>query len=348
MAGLLALGFGLTDLKNSITKTTMACFEPALDYIVVKIPRWDLKKFKHVSTRIGSGMKSVGEVMAIGRTFEEALQKGLRMLEIGASGLVLNKGMEFDDVHEVLTEPTDLRIFAIPEAIKAGFSVEAIHDRTYIDRWFLHKIENIVDIENRLNATGEQRCPRDLLLEAKQHGFSDEQIGRALEITEDETRELRRNYGLTPCVKQIDTLAAEYPAQTNYLYLTYNGVENDLSFLDRPEILKIAFHPRKSSIKPSRSNAKNHFIEVEKGIKIGCRFHTKGFDHPSLLIFHGDGATVNDYDPFAPIFNEIGINLFVADYRGYGFSDGRPTMTNMVKDSHQIFERFHSKQNHQL
>jgi len=237
VAAKLALGYSLVDLQNSITKITKAGFEPALDYIVVKIPRWDLKKFRLVSNKIGSGMKSVGEVMAIGRKFEEALQKGLRMLEIGASGLVLNKGMEFGDLKQELAEPTDLRVFAVPEAIKSGFSIDEIHELTNIDRWFLYKIKNIVEIEQKLKDVGEQRCPGDLLLEAKQHGFSDEQISRALGVDEMEVRQLRKNYGLTPFVKQIDTLAAEYPAQTNYLYMTYNGSEDDVTFLSRNSVM---------------------------------------------------------------------------------------------------------------
>ena len=237
VAAKLAMGYSLVDLQNSITKITKASFEPALDYIVVKIPRWDLKKFRLVSNKIGSGMKSVGEVMAIGRKFEEALQKGLRMLEIGASGLLLNKAMEFGDLQTELSEPTDLRVFSIPEALKKGTSIDEIHRLTNIDKWFLYKIRNIVNIEKELKSIGEQRCPRDLLLEAKQLGFSDEQIAVALESDENRVRQLRQNYGLTPCVKQIDTLAAEYPAQTNYLYLTYNGYEDDLSFLSRNSVM---------------------------------------------------------------------------------------------------------------
>ena len=237
VAAKLALGYSLTEVSNSITKVTKASFEPALDYLVVKIPRWDLKKFKQVSKRIGSGMKSVGEIMAIGRKFEEALQKGLRMLEIGASGLVLNRQFDIEDVKKELAEPTDQRVFAVPAAFKAGMTVDEIHELSYIDKWFLYKIKNIVDIEERLGAVGEQRCPSDLLEEAKQHGFSDEQIGRALGTSEHDVRELRKAYGLTPKVKQIDTLAAEYPAQTNYLYLTYNGTEDDLGFLERNSVM---------------------------------------------------------------------------------------------------------------
>ncbi|MCL6583842.1 MAG: carbamoyl-phosphate synthase (glutamine-hydrolyzing) large subunit [bacterium] len=237
VAAKLALGYSLIDLKNSVTAVTKASFEPALDYIVVKIPRWDLKKFRLVSNKLGSGMKSVGEVMAIGRKFEEALQKGLRMLEIGAKGLVLNKEMEFGDLEQELAEPTDLRIFAIPEAMKKGISIDRIHELSHIDKWFLYKIKNIVDLEQALKNVGEQRLPKELLQKAKQHGFSDAQIGYAVGLSEDEIRKLRKDYGLTPYVKQIDTLAAEYPAQTNYLYLTYNGSEDDVSFRDRNSIM---------------------------------------------------------------------------------------------------------------
>ena len=237
VAAKLALGHSLIDVPNSITKVTKASFEPALDYLVVKIPRWDLKKFKQVSKRIGSGMKSVGEIMAIGRKFEEALQKGLRMLEIGAGGLVLNRSIELSDIKKELSEPTDQRVFAVPEAMKQGMTIDEIHDLTHIDKWFLYKVQNIVDIEQQLKTVGEQRCPQDLLLEAKQYGFSDEQIARALETDESKVRELRKAYGVTPAVKQIDTLAAEYPAQTNYLYMTYNGTEDDLNFLDRNSVM---------------------------------------------------------------------------------------------------------------
>lgn len=237
VAAKLALGHSLSELPNSITRVTKSSFEPALDYIVVKIPRWDLKKFRLVSKKLGSSMKSVGEIMAIGRKFEEALQKGLRMLETGLDGLVLGRPVEFDDLELALSEPTDLRALAIPEAIKKGMSIDEIHGLTHIDRWFLYKIRNIVEMEHRLKSVGEQRCPRDILLEAKQLGFADKQIARALEKEEAEVRDLRKSYGLTPVVKQIDTLAAEYPAQTNYLYLTYNGSEDDLTFTDRNSVM---------------------------------------------------------------------------------------------------------------
>ncbi|HQG44352.1 MAG TPA: carbamoyl-phosphate synthase (glutamine-hydrolyzing) large subunit [bacterium] len=237
VAAKLALGHSLIDLPNSVTRVTKASFEPALDYVVVKIPRWDLKKFRQVSKKLGSAMKSVGEIMAIGRKFEEALQKGLRMLEIGFDGVVLNRPFEIGDLREELAAPTDLRIFAIPQAMEEGMSIDEIHTLTHIDRWFLYKIANIVAMKKRLTEVGEQRCPRDILLEAKQLGFSDAQIGCALGQSEEATRTLRKAYGLAPCVKQIDTLAAEYPAQTNYLYLTYNGQEDDVTFNARNAVM---------------------------------------------------------------------------------------------------------------
>jgi len=232
IAAKLAIGYGLTDLKNSITQSTMACFEPALDYVVVKIPRWDLKKFKHVSTRLGSGMKSVGEVMAIGRCFEESLQKALRMLDIGVSGLVGNPHLEFDDVETELQHPTDERVFAIAQAIKSGLSVERVYELTHIDPWFLYKLQNILKIEEEVAQYANGVCPRGSLLKAKKAGFSDLQISKALNSDEGAVRELRINYGLRPSVKQIDTLAGEFPAQTNYLYLTYNGDSDDIEYGD--------------------------------------------------------------------------------------------------------------------
>jgi carbamoyl-phosphate synthase large subunit len=226
----LALGYSLTELENSITRVTKACFEPALDYIVVKIPRWDLRKFRMVSKRIGSGMKSVGEVMAIGRSFEEALQKALRMLEIGVSGLMCNGFFGFEDLEREISQPTDLRIFAIPLALKQGHSVDYIYDLSHVDRWFLHKIRNIVEIEGKLYRCAGHAPDRELLLDAKRAGFSDIQIGSLLGSSEEDARKLRKDLGIIPTVKQIDTLGAEYPARTNYLYLTYNGSEDDVDY----------------------------------------------------------------------------------------------------------------------
>lgn len=225
IAAKLAIGYSLPELKNAVTKKTTACFEPALDYIVVKIPRWDLDKFKGAKRRIGSEMKSVGEVMAIGRTFEEASQKAIRMLDIGASGLVGNDMVEDgEDINGLLECPTDVRLFAIVEALKKGFSLERIHQLTKIDAWFLHKINNVIEIERTLRAG----LDRDMLLEAKRAGFSDGQIAAITGKEEKEIKELRKKFGIVPVVKQIDTLGAEYPAETNYLYLTYNGNEDDV------------------------------------------------------------------------------------------------------------------------
>lgn len=238
VAAKLGLGYGLFDLKNSVTKTTPAFFEPALDYIVCKIPRWDLSKFHGVSRKIGSSMKSVGEVMAIGRSFEEAIQKGLRMIGQGAHGFVGNKELQVADVDEALKEPTDRRIFVISKAMRAGYTVNQIHELTKIDNWFLEKLENIVSTYNEMNTYNEiESMPLELLQQAKCQGFSDFQIQRAVfkdnldgKACQDKVRAWRKAHGIVPVVKQIDTLAAEFPAATNYLYLTYNGKFNDIKF----------------------------------------------------------------------------------------------------------------------
>jgi carbamoyl-phosphate synthase large subunit len=239
VAAKLSLGYGLFDLKNSITKETSAFFEPALDYIVVKIPRWDLEKFQGVSREIGSSMKSVGEVMAIGRTFEEAIQKGLRMIGQGMHGFVGNKDIEDIIIEKELQVPTDMRIFVIAMAFLKGYSIDRIFELTRIDRWFLEKLRNIWDIRAELMQYNQLReVPDELLRRAKQFGFSDFQLARfvlksdKLQITDDlnQVRDYRKNKGIVPVVKQIDTMAAEYPAQTNYLYLTYNGEEHDITF----------------------------------------------------------------------------------------------------------------------
>ena len=239
VAAKLGLGYGLFDLKNSVTKITPAFFEPAIDYIVCKIPRWDLTKFHGVSRKIGSSMKSVGEVMSIGRSFEEAIQKGLRMIGQGAHGFVGNKELTVDDIDEALKEPTDNRIFVISKAMRAGYTVDQIHELTKIDKWFLDKLANIVGTYNEM--LGYSHCedmPLELLKTAKKQGFSDFQIGRAIykdridgEEAQSIVREVRKANGIVPCVKQIDTLAAEFPAATNYLYMTYNGEYNDVTYL---------------------------------------------------------------------------------------------------------------------
>jgi len=241
VAAKLGLGYGLHELKNSVTKTTTACFEPALDYIVCKIPRWDLDKFKGVSKEIGSSMKSVGEVMAIGKTFEEAIQKGLRMIGQGMHGFVGNKDIDFENMEQIakeLANPTDMRIFVIAMALHKNFSVDEIHQHTCIDKWFLFKLKNIYDLRNQLSRYNNiEEVPTEMLIDAKKMGYTDYQIAKIIyKNVEDETekslfiRNYRKKIGIVPFVKQIDTLAAEYPAQTNYLYLTYNGSENDIIY----------------------------------------------------------------------------------------------------------------------
>ena len=239
VAAKLGLGYGLFDLKNSVTKTTSAFFEPALDYVVCKIPRWDLGKFHGVDRELGSSMKSVGEVMAIGRTFEEVIQKGLRMIGQGMHGFVDNKELKIEDVEAALKEPTDKRIFVIEKAFKAGYTIDQIHDLTKIDCWFLQKLYKIHQTDKELQAcTSINVLGNDLLRKAKVQGFTDFQIARAVGMEQEmdiekailAVRARRKQAGILPVVKQIDTLAAEYPAQTNYLYLTYSGVAHDIHF----------------------------------------------------------------------------------------------------------------------
>ena len=239
VAAKLGLGYGLFELKNSVTKTTNAFFEPALDYVVCKIPRWDLSKFHGVDKELGSSMKSVGEVMAIGRNFEEAIQKGLRMIGQGMHGFVENKELKINDLDAALREPTDKRVFVISKAMHKDYSVEQVHNLTKIDKWFLEKLKHIIDIDEALKKQNINTLDRDLLREAKVYGFTDFQIARAIGLENEIgnmhkaallVRNKRKFYDILPVVKQIDTLAAEYPAQTNYLYVTYGGVKSDVVF----------------------------------------------------------------------------------------------------------------------
>ena len=239
VAAKLGMGYGLFELKNSVTKTTSAFFEPALDYVVCKIPRWDLSKFRGVDKELGSSMKSVGEVMAIGRNFEEAIQKGLRMIGQGMHGFVENKELEIEDIDAALREPTDKRVFVISKAMHKGYTVDQIHELTKIDKWFLEKLKHIIDIDEAMKKCNINTLDKELLRTAKVYGFTDFQIARAVGL-EDELKSMRKaslvvrnrrkNYGILPVVKQIDTLAAEYPAQTNYLYVTYAGVKSDITY----------------------------------------------------------------------------------------------------------------------
>ena len=247
VAAKIALGYGLFELKNSVTKDTPAFFEPTLDYIVAKLPRWDLGKFRGVDREIGSSMKSVGEVMAIGRTFEDTIQKGLRMIGQGMHGFTENKQLHVDDLDHALAAPTDKRIFFLSQALHAGYSIDRLHELTKIDRWFLEKLQNIVKTDNELKAAGTlQNIDEDLMRKAKIQGFSDFQIAKAVGLGEQMdmdfavlvARKHRLSLGVKPVVKQIDTLAAEFPAQTNYLYLTYSGIANDVKYLnDRKSVV---------------------------------------------------------------------------------------------------------------
>lgn len=247
VAAKLALGYGLHELKNAVTKTTTACFEPALDYIVCKIPRWDLGKFKGVTKQIGSSMKSVGEVMSIGRTFEEAIQKGLRMIGQGMHGFVGNRDLELESIDSLeneLSNPTDTRIFVIAEAFRRNLSVDRIHSLTKIDKWFLYKLKNIFNLSEELKEFNSiEKLSDELFLELKKAGFSDFQLAKFLyedsDVTDDslKVRANRISRGITPFIKQIDTLAAEYPAKTNYLYVTYHGSEHDVDFINEKKII---------------------------------------------------------------------------------------------------------------
>ena len=247
VAAKIALGYGLFELKNSVTKNTPAFFEPTLDYIVAKLPRWDLGKFRGVDREIGSSMKSVGEVMAIGRTFEDTIQKGLRMIGQGMHGFTENKTLHVDDLDHALAAPTDKRIFFISQALREGYTIDRLHELTKIDRWFLEKLQNICRTDAELQAvTNMQSLSAELLRKAKIQGFSDFQIAKAIGLGEQMdmdlavqvARKYRQSLGINPVVKQIDTLAAEFPAQTNYLYLTYSGTEHDIEYInDRKSVV---------------------------------------------------------------------------------------------------------------
>jgi carbamoyl-phosphate synthase large subunit len=304
VAAKLALGYGLPELRNSITGATTACFEPALDYIVVKAPRWDLQKFQKVSRRIGSGMKSVGEVMAIGRTFEEALQKALRMLQIGVHGVVGNE-LRFTDLEKELSEPTPERIFAIAEAMNAGFSIDRIHQLTLIDRWFLYKIRNAVDIEGRLRRTAGGSCSRELLAEAKQQGFGDRQIANLVGAPESDIRVAREAYGLRPFVKQIDTLAAEYPAQTNYLYLTYNGQEDDIPFGDEKSVMVLG-----SGAYCVGSSVEFDWCSVNAAVTL------RKLGYNAIIVNYNPETVSTDYNEADKLyFDELSLETVLAIYR---------------------------------
>jgi len=295
VAAKLALGYGLHELQNSITKTTSAFFEPALDYIVCKIPRWDLNKFIGVSRQIGSSMKSVGEVMAIGRSFEEVIQKGLRMIGQGMHGFVGNRDLEFTNVDKELSEPTDMRIFVIEAAFEKGYTVDKIWKLTNIDKWFLYKLYRIYQHKNKLEKYNSiEEVPDEDLLEAKRMGFTDFQVARCVlkyppkesEKGMLEVRAYRKKRNILPCVKQIDTLAAEYPAQTNYLYLTYHGNEHDIPFFDD-----------KKSIIVLGSGAYRIGSSVEfDWCSVNAVMTTKQLGYRSVMINYNPETVSTDYD----------------------------------------------------
>lgn len=296
VAAKLGIGYGLFELKNSITKTTSAFFEPALDYVVCKIPRWDLSKFHGVDKELGSSMKSVGEVMAIGRNFEEAIQKGLRMIGQGMHGFVENKELVISDVEAALKEPTDKRIFVISKAMHKGYTIDQIHELTKIDKWFLQKLKHIIDIDEQLKrCTSINVMDKELLRSAKIYGFTDFQIARALQLDKEicnmhkaalMVRRLRKSFGIFPVVKQIDTLAAEYPAQTNYLYVTYAGIKSD-----------VQFRTDKRSVIVLGSGAYRIGSSVEFdwcGVQALNTIHREGYQ--SIMINYNPETVSTDYD----------------------------------------------------
>jgi len=308
VAAKLTLGYGLYELPNNITKVTSAFFEPALDYIVVKIPRWDLKKFSKVSRKIGTGMKSVGEIMAIGRNFEEALQKGLRMLETGARGLVCNDdAFIFDDLDNELKEPTEERIFAVAHAIEMGYSVEKIHEMTHINRWFLYKIKNIVDVKKSILENCSDVLSKDIILMAKQRGFSDNQIASILGIKSKDILDYRNIENIKPFIRQIDTLGAEYPAQTNYLYLTYNSSANDIKNLPNNTVLILG----------SGSYRIGSSVEFDWcGVNVGKTLRKLGYK--TIMLNYNPETVSTDYDEFDYlIFDDINFENVFEIYREF-------------------------------
>jgi carbamoyl-phosphate synthase large subunit len=302
VAAKLALGYGLFELTNTVTKTTNAFFEPALDYIVVKMPRWDLRKFKKVSYQIGSSMKSVGEVMAIGRNFEEALQKAIRMLENGPVGFAGNSEIKFDDhLDDEISQPTDFRLFAIANALRKGYSIEKIHELSHINKWFLHKLANIISIEQNIIEKPVGQFSHDFLLNAKQYGFSDKQIAKIKTCTEKEVRDKRQELNIHPFLRQIDTLAAEYPAQTNYLYLTYNAIENDVAKNEEDTVLILG-----SGAYRIGSSVEFDWCAVNGGRAL------REMGYKTIMLNYNPETVSTDYDEFDMlIFDEINLEAVI-------------------------------------
>lgn len=330
VAAKLALGYGLHELPNSITKVTKAFFEPALDYIVVKVPRWDLKKFRLVKRKLGSSMKSVGEVMAIGRKFEEAIQKAMRMLDIGVEGLTASRTkIEFDNLEEALSNPTEERMFAVVQALKSGYSVDWVHNLTHINKWFLYKIQNIVEIEKKIRSSN--RLTKEALLEAKQHGFSDRQIANILDKDAHDIYKLRVKHDIHPFIQHIDTLAAEYPAQTNYLYLTYNCSKHDSTLKLKNSIIILGSGPYRigSSVEFDWCCVNTSKTLREQGYKsviINCNPETVSTDYDqSDALFFEELTTETIWE----IYNQI-------KARGVIVSMGGQTPNNLALKLHKI------------
>nr|NVI70453.1 rudimentary [Cucujiformia] len=301
VAAKLGLGIPLSDIKNSVTGNTTACFEPSLDYCVVKIPRWDLRKFNRVSTKIGSSMKSVGEVMGIGRKFEEAFQKALRMVDENVVGFdpYIQKVED-----EALEQPTDKRMFVVAAALKNGYTVDHLFNLTKIDRWFLQKMKNIIDWTTHLESLSQQRLNHEILLKSKQIGFSDKQIGQAVKSTEQAVRNMRQDYDIKPFVKQIDTVAAEWPATTNYLYITYNAVSHDVMF-DDEHVMVLG-----SGVYRIGSSVEFDWCAV------GCLRELRKLNKKTIMINYNPETVSTDYDMSDRLyFEEISFEVVMDIYQ---------------------------------
>nr|NVI70406.1 rudimentary [Cucujiformia] len=301
VAAKLGLGIPLPDIKNSVTSNTTACFEPSLDYCVVKIPRWDLRKFHRVSTKIGSSMKSVGEVMAIGRTFEEAFQKALRMVDENVSGFdpYIQKVTDVE-----LEQPTDKRMFVLAAALKKGYTVDKLFDLTKIDRWFLQKMKNIIDWNTHLETLTQPNVTHEELLKSKQIGFSDKQIGLAVKSTEQAVRKMRQDFNIKPYVKQIDTVAAEWPATTNYLYITYNACTHDVSF-DEDHVMVLG-----SGVYRIGSSVEFDWCAV------GCLRELRKLNRKTIMVNYNPETVSTDYDMSDRLyFEEISFEVVMDIYQ---------------------------------
>nr|NVI70434.1 rudimentary [Cucujiformia] len=301
VAAKLSLGTALSEIKNSVTGNTTACFEPSLDYCVVKIPRWDLHKFHRVSTKIGSSMKSVGEVMAIGRKFEEAFQKALRMVDENVSGFdpYIQKVKD-----EELEQPTDKRMFVVAAALRNGYSIDKLYKLTKIDRWFLKKMKNIIDWNTYLESLTQKQVHFDILLTSKQMGFSDKQIGQAVKSTEQAIRNMREDFDIKPFVKQIDTVAAEWPAATNYLYITYNAQSHDLNF-DEEHVMVLG-----SGVYRIGSSVEFDWCAV------GCLRELRKLNRKTIMVNYNPETVSTDYDMSDRLyFEEISFEVVMDIYK---------------------------------